>query len=338
VHDIQRLAGFRVPFGRLGQTFNRLGGTRRADRRWTTQPSSLHTYTDAPRRDATEGTNEVNNAHRKYAIAAGALAVAIGMTAGTVTAATVMVSEQDIVSGWAPFVRDQGSWALASEYGAPTGFGSSALHLNTPATDADPGTGDDNKVTIGTGVPAGTPLSALEDGISYWTYRSVDSTATDIQLPAINLFVDPDGDGPAGAATLIYEPVYTEPATVVDDEGVWQQWDAYKSGSAKWWRTNAPVGGIPCAFDCFVAIGDILAANPDATILGVAVNQGGGNNGLHGAVDGLSLLGTTYDFEARVLTKDDCKDGGWQTFTDPEFRNQGDCVSYFATGGSSHGD
>lgn len=28
-------------------------------------------------------------------------------------------------------------------------------------------------------------------------------------------------------------------------------------------------------------------------------------------------------------TKDQCKDGGWQTFG--EFKNQGQCVSYFAT-------
>ena len=32
--------------------------------------------------------------------------------------------------------------------------------------------------------------------------------------------------------------------------------------------------------------------------------------------------------------KDDCKNGGWQNFTSPSFKNQGDCVSFFATGGS----
>ena len=29
--------------------------------------------------------------------------------------------------------------------------------------------------------------------------------------------------------------------------------------------------------------------------------------------------------------KNACKNGGWQTFTSPVFRNQGECVSYFAT-------
>ena len=41
-----------------------------------------------------------------------------------------------------------------------------------------------------------------------------------------------------------------------------------------------------------------------------------------------------FDFEPALvvpLTKDECKKGGWQTFTDMNFRNQGDCVSYVAT-------
>jgi hypothetical protein len=33
--------------------------------------------------------------------------------------------------------------------------------------------------------------------------------------------------------------------------------------------------------------------------------------------------------------KDVCKDGGWRTFTNPSFKNQGDCVSFFATGGKN---
>lgn len=32
-------------------------------------------------------------------------------------------------------------------------------------------------------------------------------------------------------------------------------------------------------------------------------------------------------------SKDQCKNGGWTTFNNPAFKNQGDCVSYVATGG-----
>jgi hypothetical protein len=34
-------------------------------------------------------------------------------------------------------------------------------------------------------------------------------------------------------------------------------------------------------------------------------------------------------------SKDQCKNGGWQTFTNPSFKNQGDCVSFVATGGKN---
>jgi hypothetical protein len=40
---------------------------------------------------------------------------------------------------------------------------------------------------------------------------------------------------------------------------------------------------------------------------------------------------------SRPLTKDDCKDGGWQRYSSPRFKNQGDCVSYVATGGRNPG-
>jgi hypothetical protein len=32
-------------------------------------------------------------------------------------------------------------------------------------------------------------------------------------------------------------------------------------------------------------------------------------------------------------SKDACKNGGWKTYNNPAFKNQGDCVSYVATGG-----
>jgi hypothetical protein len=90
-----------------------------------------------------------------------------------------------------------------------------------------------------------------------------------------------------------------------------------------------------CAFTCYVSWSDIVAANPDATILGgVGVNQGSGNPGLVTDVDAFSFDGTTYDFEnySSPTTKDDCKKGGWQDYYNPTFKNQGDCVSWVNTG------
>ena len=50
------------------------------------------------------------------------------------------------------------------------------------------------------------------------------------------------------------------------------------------------------------------------------------------------ITNITVNGELQVPTpqaaKDQCKNGGWQNFTSPSFKNQGDCVSFFATGGS----
>lgn len=40
-------------------------------------------------------------------------------------------------------------------------------------------------------------------------------------------------------------------------------------------------------------------------------------------VDGLSLSSTSPP-----MSKDECKNGGWASFTDPTFKNQGDCISF----------
>jgi hypothetical protein len=36
--------------------------------------------------------------------------------------------------------------------------------------------------------------------------------------------------------------------------------------------------------------------------------------------------------------KDQCKNGGWMKFNNPAFKNQGDCVSFVATGGRNPGN
>ena len=48
-------------------------------------------------------------------------------------------------------------------------------------------------------------------------------------------------------------------------------------------------------------------------------------------VDGVSLSSSSP--AGSPTSKDQCKKGGWQTFDNPAFKNQGDCVSYVATGG-----
>jgi len=42
---------------------------------------------------------------------------------------------------------------------------------------------------------------------------------------------------------------------------------------------------------------------------------------------------TVVDAQSFPTSKDQCKNGGWRNF--PGFKNQGDCVSYVATGGKN---
>lgn len=53
-------------------------------------------------------------------------------------------------------------------------------------------------------------------------------------------------------------------------------------------------------------------------------------------VDNVRINSTTYTFE----TKDSCKKGGWQDFTSSPgpFKNQGDCVRFFANGKNDSGE
>jgi hypothetical protein len=61
------------------------------------------------------------------------------------------------------------------------------------------------------------------------------------------------------------------------------------------------------------------------------------------ARDGRQFDSSSYDFAAQAeyfpTSKDECKKDGWKDFKDAEgeqlFKNQGDCVSYVATGGKN---
>jgi hypothetical protein len=79
----------------------------------------------------------------------------------------------------------------------------------------------------------------------------------------------------------------------------------------------------------------LQAQAPNATILTVGLNVGRGPASFIGAVDALSLTvgrsRTTYDFEPLRSDKEGCKNGGWQGFLTSDYRNQGDCVSFFAS-------
>jgi hypothetical protein len=211
----------------------------------------------------------------------------------------------------------------------PSGIGS--YEIVTP-TGAD-------KATLFNFDHVGTALADINK-LGYATYRTAGSAS---QVAALNIQVDVNGGAPGGFTTLVFEPVYnTDQGVVVSN--TWQTWDAYNGGQAIWWSSN-PIPGAPNR-DTFVSWETIVAANPDAVIVGgFGINQGSGNPALTTSADVLSIgygqgadaVCLTYDFEPfRVATsREDCKDGGFQnvkTAGGASFKNQGQCIQYVNTG------
>ena len=262
------------------------------------------------------------------------IALAGGSRSGSSSSNNIVVTETDVARQIedTPPTR---SWVFYTRVASPatgafvTGpafppLGAGSFEMNTPlATD---------KGTLFNYDHVGTRLANI-NSIGYSTYRDPASTAPAVQLPSVNIEVDfngPNVDG--GFTSLVFEPVYNPDEGAIQS-GVWQTWNAIPG---IWWSTR-PING--CAVvPCYQSWSDIVAANPDATILGgFGVNQGSGAGGLIAATDALTLgvngSRWAYNFEQfrTPLTKDDCKDGGWEQVTAADgspYRNQGQCIQY----------
>lgn len=249
---------------------------------------------------------------------------------------TTTVTESDIsrqpedttpLKNWVYYTRTPATTGVFRTGPAPAPLGVGSFEMGTP-------TGGD-KGTLFNFDYVNTPLSSI-DKLAYSTYRTSGSGS---QVAALNLQVDINGSAPGGFTTLVFEPVYNLGQGAVVNN-MWQNWDAINGGNAVWWSSN-PINVAPNR-DTFVSWSTIVAANPDAVIIGgVGINQGSGNGGLVTAVDafnvGVNGSCITYNFDPFKVAenKDQCKNGGWQTYKRADgssFKNQGDCVSYTNNG------
>ena len=73
-------------------------------------------------------------------------------------------------------------------------------------------------------------------------------------------------------------------------------------------------------------------AFPGAVVKAFGFSLGSGVLG-DGMINSIVFNGTTYTFAVPVVltSKDQCKNNGWKTSTSPVFKNQGDCISSFAS-------
>ena len=143
-----------------------------------------------------------------------------------------------------------------------------------------------------------------------------------------------------GYTTLNFEP-YFNPQLGAIVPNVWQSWDV---DSGLFWSTrsvtcsNGTIVGGAGGSGGLYTLSALRTACPTAFTFFHYVNIGSGATLPYNIyTDLVNFNGTTYDFEpyAVATNKDQCKNGGWQTFVRADgspFRNQGDCVSYVNTG------
>ncbi len=250
--------------------------------------------------------------------------VAILVITTSVAAASTVTVTQNSTTWTQDDTRAGGSVEWSGAYGAPSGLGSSALVLTTDNTNAA-------KAGLYTHTMAGTPLSSVTD-LSYWTYKASGSNEAD---PSYQLQIDP-GCGTQHFVTLVYEPYWNGTNPGQSSSTLFNTWEQRDVSGGLFWSTKTTdcagpenltngAGGPP-----FYTLADVQSMFPNAVVVGIGVNIGSYNPGWSGATDGVQFNDTIYDFElgTRPESKDQCKSGGWMTFNDPAFTNQGECVSY----------
>ncbi len=111
-----------------------------------------------------------------------------------------------------------------------------------------------------------------------------------------------------------------------------------------WWLTNSSSADAKAAdpsgadnggngSEWFGTLAEWEAAFASERVYAYGFSLGSGVLG-DGVINSMTFGDTTYTFaeHAALAGKEDCKKGGWATSTMPVFKNQGDCVSFFAAG------
>ncbi len=249
---------------------------------------------------------------KKYSSFVGlVMAISLVLPTAAGAAAPIVVTPVD-QQGWSTAdTRVGGAVNFVADATAPSGVG--ALQLTTDAT---------NAAKAQYMHETSTPIANVTE-LSYYTKQNSASFSGGDASYQVAVMLN----GTSGFTTLVFEPY--ENGTVTAG---WQSWDV---DAGQFWSSRtvtcsnggviAGAGGAP-----FYTLSQIATMCPQAVVIGFGVNIGTYNPSYDVETDLVSFNGTAYDFEPAIspTTKDSCKNGGWQTFNAPTFKNQGQCVSY----------
>lgn len=161
-------------------------------------------------------------------------------------------------------------------------------------------------------VDTSTPLSVAGE-------PSLDYTQNSGTIPpGFQLQTDFDGDGSIDGI-LVGEKVYN---------GDW--WAS--GGSKSFVKEGAPVKGGGSGSPWHGTLDQWRAAFPNAVVRAFGFSLGSGVTG-DWTINAIHFADTRYTFAAdvKLTSKEQCKNGGWATSTMPTYKNQGECVSSFAS-------
>jgi hypothetical protein len=258
-------------------------------------------------------------------------------------ATTVVVTAADLANDFADVVANPSAWlfyndeidainsglgSFVSNPGSATGSGSVQISVT--------GAQRRNLTTYGF---SGTPLSGIT-AFAFSTYNpSAGNGGSATRSAYVNFNVDFDGTD-SWQRRLVYVPRTN--GIVVQDS--WQVWDLLDGGNALWthsgatWPNTLDSGSTPKTWAQILSDYPGVRVRVSDSHLGIRVGEpyaSGYTENIDRFVFGTDAGTTIFDFEPTLgppTDKRECKQGGWQQFNAPSFRNQGDCVSFVAAG------
>ena len=252
---------------------------------------------------------------------------ALTITFGTAAAlnTTVVVSPGN-EQGFITYAENGGAVTFVTDAEAPAGTG--ALRLTTNNT---------NEAYAEYLKETNTPLAQINQ-LSYYSKQNSGSPSYAGASFALGVDLDGSANGSTqGFTYLVYEP-YLQTQAIVP--GVFQYQDVvngrlYSTGTVT--CSNGTIQSGAGGTEPFYTLAQIQQTCPEAVVSIFGVFIGTYNANYDVEVDKLNFNGTTYDFEpsggnpTAPGSLADCKNGGFRNFSNPSFKNQGQCIQYVNT-------